>query len=104
MSTLSTHVLDTAAGVPAMGVRVHLSVREGDSWQRLGEASTDDDGRADGFGDLTPGRYRLGFETGEAGNEFYPFVHVVFEVDGNRDHYHIPLLLSPYGYTTYRGS
>ena len=46
MSTLSTHVLDTAAGVPAVGVRVHLSVREGDSWQRLGEASTDDDGRA----------------------------------------------------------
>lgn len=104
MSSLSTHVLDTAAGAPAVGMGVHLSLRQGDSWQRLGEATTDANGRADGFGDLAPGRYRLGFETGAAGNEFYPFIHVVFEVDGSRDHYHIPLLLSPYGYTTYRGS
>ena len=73
-------------------------------WERLGEAPTDDDGRVSGFGELGEGRYRLGFETGEHGNGFYPFVAVVFEIDGERPHYHIPLLLSPFGYTTYRGS
>ncbi len=104
MSTLSTHVLDTEAGLPAPGVGIHLSVRDGDGWFLVGEAVTDADGRASGFGDLGPGRYRLGFETGAAGNDFYPFVHVVFELDGSRDHYHIPLLLSGHGYTTYRGS
>lgn len=104
MSTLSTHVLDTEAGAPVVGIAVHLSVRDGDSWSVVGRGDTDEDGRAGGFGDLGPGRYRLGFETGAAGNEFYPFVHVVFEIDGSRDHYHIPLLLSGHGYTTYRGS
>ncbi len=104
MSTLSTHVLDTEAGAPVVGMKVHLSVRDDDSWTLVGEAVTDGDGRADGFGDVGAGRYRLGFETGAAGNEFYPFVHVVFELDASRDHYHIPLLLSGHGYTTYRGS
>ncbi len=103
MSTLSTHVLNTESGTPAAGVAVHLAVRSGDGWSFVGEAETDDDGRA-GFGELGPGRYRLGFETGAAGNEFYPFVHVVFELDDSSDHYHIPLLLSGHGYTTYRGS
>lgn len=104
MTTLSTHVLDTATGEPAVGMRVHLS-RWGDGrWERLGESSTDGDGRVSGFGELGAGRHRLGFETGEHGNEFFPFVAVVFEVVDERPHYHVPLLLSPYGYSTYRGS
>jgi 5-hydroxyisourate hydrolase len=104
MTTLSTHVLDTATGEPAVGMRVHLSRWDEDRWERLGEAPTDDDGRVSEFGELDTGRYRLGFETGEHGNDFYPFIAVVFETDGERPHYHIPLLLSPFGYTTYRGS
>lgn len=104
MTTLSTHVLDTATGEPAAGMRVHLSKETDDGWERIGEFDTDGDGRVAGFGELSGGRHRLGFETGRYGNEFYPFVAVVFEVDEVRDHYHIPLLLSPYGYTTYRGS
>ena len=104
MTTLSTHVLDTATGEPARGMRVHLS-RSGEvGWEAAGEFDTDDDGRIAGFGDLTGGVYRLGFETGEWGNDFLPFVHVVFAVDEGRGHYHVPLLLSPFGYTTYRGS
>lgn len=104
MTTLSTHVLDTSTGEPAAGMRVHLSVAAESGWERLGEYTTDHDGRISGFSDLTGGRYRLGFETGEYGNDFYPFVAVVFEVDPARPHYHVPLLLSPYGYSTYRGS
>lgn len=104
MSTLSTHVLDTSTGEPAAGVRVHLSRSDGASWDTLATVETDDDGRAGGFGDLGPGTYRLGFETGDYGNELYPFVHVIFEVESGRDHYHLPLLLSAFGYTTYRGS
>lgn len=104
MTTLSTHVLDTATGEPAAGMRVHLSRASGDGWERVGEGVTDDDGRVTGFGELSAGRHRLGFETGEYGSEFYPFVAVVFEIDENRNHYHVPLLLSPFGYTTYRGS
>jgi 5-hydroxyisourate hydrolase len=85
-------------------MRVTLS-RAGDGgWDRLGEHITDEDGRISGFGDLSPGRHRLGFETGEYGNEFYPFVAVVFEVVEGRPHYHVPLILSPFGYSTYRGS
>jgi 5-hydroxyisourate hydrolase len=104
MTTLSTHVLDTATGEPAAGMRVHLSRWVGDGWQRLGEFTTDVDGRVTGFGELSGGRHRLGFETGEYGNEFYPFVAVVFEADEDRPHHHVPLLLSPFGYSTYRGS
>ncbi len=104
MSTLSTHVLDTSTGDPAVGIRVHLSKSEGGGWTALAHAETDVDGRAGGFGDLGAGTYRLGFETGEYGNEFYPFVHVVFQIESSRAHYHVPLLLGPYGYTTYRGS
>lgn len=104
MSTLSTHVLDTSTGEPAEGLEVHLSMSGDGGWEPLAVASTDDDGRVGGFGDLSPGTYRLGFETGGYGNDFYPFVHVVFVVTDERDHYHVPLLLGPYGYTTYRGS
>lgn len=104
MSTLSTHVLNTSTGEPATGMVVHLARAAGGGWERIASMETDEDGRAGAFGDLDSGTYRLGFETGAHGNEFYPFVHVVFDVDGDRAHYHIPLLLSAYGYTTYRGS
>lgn len=104
MTTLSTHVLDTSTGEPAVGIKVHLSVREGERWNLVGEAMTDSAGRVAGFGELNGGRYRLGFETGEYGSDFFPYVHVVFEVDPARPRYHIPLLLGPYGFTTYRGS
>jgi len=104
MSTLSSHVLDTTTGRPAVGMAVHLSWKVEDKWERVGSDVTDDDGRTESFSDLEPGVYRLGFETGDWGNDFYPFVHVVFSVDGTRSHYHVPLLLSAFGYTTYRGS
>lgn len=105
MTTLSTHVLDMVTGKPIPGMRVHLA-RAGESggWDDITEVVSDDDGRIADFGDLSDGRFRLGFETAESGNEFFPFVHVVFEIDGTQDHLHVPLLLSPYGYTTYRGS
>ena len=104
MTTLSTHVLDMATGEPAAGMTVHLSRASEHGWERMGELTTDEDGRVAGFGDLVGGRYRLGFETGEYGNDFYPFVAVVFELEEERPHCHVPLLLSPYGYSTYRGS
>jgi 5-hydroxyisourate hydrolase len=104
VTTLSTHVLDTASGEPVRGLSVHLSRWHDDRWERLADQQTDDDGRVESFEALEKGRYRIGFETGDYGDGFYPFVHVVFEVDDGRPHYHVPLLLSPYGYTTYRGS
>lgn len=104
MTTLSTHVLDSGKGTPARGVELHLSRRSGERWERVGDGQTDDDGRFGDFGEVGPGTYRLVFETGKWGNAFYPFVTVVFVVAGDTDHLHVPLLLSPYGYTTYRGS
>lgn len=104
MTTLSTHILDMATGGPASGMQVHLS-RAGDGgWETIHESNADDDGRVTDFGDLSSGRYRLGFETAEYGNEFFPFVHVVFEISERQAHYHVPLLLSPFGFSTYRGS
>lgn len=104
MTTLSTHVLDMATGSPASDMRVHLARAGEGGWETIDELVTDDQGRVAGFGELTTGRYRMGFETAEYGNDFFPFIHVVFEIDGTTDHYHVPLLLSPYGYSTYRGS
>lgn len=110
MSTLSTHVLDTAQGKPAHGVRVTLERGSDDAL--LGTAVTDADGRVR---DLLPagtslpeGIYRLRFAVGEyfaktAREAFYPEVAVQFRIRGEA-HYHVPLLLSPYGYSTYRGS
>lgn len=103
MATLSTHVLDTAAGRPAAGIPVTLLDAEG---QVRAEATTDDDGRVASIGgDLVAGTYRLRFVTaGHLGDHaFFPEVEVVFRVTAD-EHHHVPLLLSPYGYTTYRGS
>lgn len=110
MTTISTHVLDTAVGRPAPGIAVAL---ERDSGEPLGVATTDADGRvrallADGAA-LAPGTYRLRFAVGAyldaAGRDgFYPEVVVAFRVRAGDEHLHVPLLLSPFGYATYRGS
>lgn len=105
MTGLSTHVLDATTGTPAVGVGLTLSGADGDV---LATAATDDDGRARFDVDLAPGTHRLTFATGEffaaAGREtFYPEVVVAFTPAG-QPHLHVPLLLSPFAYSTYRGS
>ena len=104
--TLSTHILDTALGMPAKDVRVLLSHQIGTGFVPLAEAKTDEDGRIRWEDDLERGTYRLVFDVaGYLGPDaFFPEVSVVFQIAGLRAHYHVPLLLSPYGYSTYRGS
>ena len=105
MIGLSTHVLDTVSGQAAVGMNVILERSSDGRWQHVGEGVTDDDGRIAALGvALGSGIYRLVFATGEAGNPFFPEVHVIVDLDDARDHYHVPLLLSSYGYTTYRGT
>ena len=110
MSTISTHVLDTSRGKPAAGIHVVLVALEDSGDRKLGEGDTDADGRISGLVDsIGPGVYRLTFSTGdyfEANNEvgFYPQVEINFEVRADDQHYHVPLLLNPFGYSTYRGS
>ncbi len=101
MATLSTHVLDTAVGKPAVGIAVRLESRDGDV---LDQGVTDADGRVGSLGaELALGAYVLRFDTATYVSGFYPEVVVVFTVADDR-HHHVPLLLSPYGYSTYRGS
>jgi len=105
VTSVSTHVLDTASGEPVEGVTVTMERSLDGGWQHMSEGVTDVNGRIVMLaGAVFSGVYRLVFETGDAGNTFYPQVHVVVSLDEEQDHYHIPLLLSPYGYTTYRGS
>ncbi|MDX1623122.1 MAG: hydroxyisourate hydrolase [Gemmatimonadota bacterium] len=112
MSAITTHVLDVAAGRPAAGIGVILSVRTGEGWRELARAATDDDGRVaefPGAGPLERATYRLRFETGDwlkgTGRQgFWPHVEIAFDVEEPGEHHHVPLLLSPYGYSTYRGS
>jgi 5-hydroxyisourate hydrolase len=109
-STLSTHILDAVSGAPAAGVAVAVARRDGETWTTLDRATTDQDGR---IAALVPegmeaGVHRLLFDTAAyfraAGRRaFYPEVSIVFEV-GDERHYHLPLLLSPFAYSTYRGS
>lgn len=110
MSHLTTHVLDTALGRPAAGVPLLLAKSSGKGWTAVGRGITDADGRCKALlkGALRKGTYRLTFgtaayfkKTRQAG--FYPSVSVVFAVRDAR-HHHVPLLLSPWGYSTYRGS
>jgi 5-hydroxyisourate hydrolase len=108
---ITTHVLDTSRGCPAAGVPVVLDRAVDSGWQPVGRSTTDADGRARDLLSSAPedGRYRLTFDTGayfSAAGEaaFYPEVSVTFEVSPGEDHYHVPLLLSPFGYSTYRGS
>lgn len=107
MNSLSTHVLDATSGSPAAGMRITLSDTDGTS---LGTGVTDRDGRLrDITGPLPEGVYRLVFATAEwfasrAIESFYPEVTVTFRIPPGDGHFHVPLLLSPYAYSTYRGS
>ncbi|MBX6391720.1 MAG: hydroxyisourate hydrolase [Frankia sp.] len=107
--SLSTHVLDTAAGRPAAGVTVRLekAVRNLDGlhrgWRPVATAQTDDDGRIASLPADTPGHWRLVFDTA-ARSAFFPEVVITFVIDDPAEHYHVPLLLSPYGFSSYRGS
>ncbi len=108
VSAITTHVLDTARGVPAAGMAVRLELITAAGPAELGRARTDDDGRVSGLGPavIQPGTYRLVFDTGGyfGGEAFFPEAAVTFRIDGRAGHYHVPLLLSPFGYSTYRGS
>ena len=102
---ITTHVLDTAQGKPASGIPVRLEVRELSGWTLIGQGQTDADGR---LRTLTPGAvragtYRLTFDTA-ARSSFFPEVSIQFQIVDAAAHYHVPLLLSPFGYSTYRGS
>lgn len=111
-SPITTHVLDTARGAPAEGLAIELHRFDGGAWAPLARGITNADGRIADLlppGALTAGVYRMIFHTGDyhAGlglHGFYPRVPVVFEVTAPTEHHHIPLLLSPFGYSTYRGS
>ena len=112
-SPITTHILDTAMGKPAQGVAISLARRGADdSFIEIANGHTDADGRiADLLAPdaLTEGVYRMHFDTGAyfaATNtpNFYPYVEVVFSISAPNEHYHVPLLLNPYGYSTYRGS
>jgi 5-hydroxyisourate hydrolase len=113
ISPITTHILDTAKGCPAAGVAISIEIEQNGSWTKLSSGITNKDGRVT---DLLPhdkpleaGRYRMRFETGMyfADNNlegFYPYVEVVFDIKSTDQHYHVPLLLSPFGFSTYRGS
>jgi 5-hydroxyisourate hydrolase len=114
MSPITTHVLDLSRGRPAAGLDVILERAHGGAdWAELARGTTGADGRLTdllpGAVGITAGTYRLRFATAryfaaQGARGFYPEVLVVFQVEEAADHYHIPLLLSPYGYSTYRGS
>jgi 5-hydroxyisourate hydrolase len=110
---ISTHILDTAAGTPAIDVPIALARWTNDDWMPLNTASTDADGRVKHLlpaeSPLEPGLYQVRFDTARyySAKELaglYPYVDVVFEVRPGQAHFHIPLLLTANGYTTYRGS
>ena len=110
-SHITTHVLDTGSGKPAAGVPVALHHLEAGRWVQIATGSTDADGRLKNLGPerLPSGTYRLGFDTGAyfaaTGTEtFFPEVTLTFAVYEEQAHYHVPLLLSPFAYSTYRGS
>lgn len=109
MSTISTHVLDTSRGRPAEGIRVILE-RDG---SLIGSGVTDEDGRVRGLleqgSTLSEGDYALTFSVGDyfrrsSTRSFYDQIMIHFSIAEASEHYHVPLLLSPFGYSTYRGS
>lgn len=112
MSQITTHILDTTKGKPAVGVRIILYKPNGNNWTEIASGITNKDGR---IADLLQaenvlpiGTYKLRFETGNYFSTtntptFYPFVEIVFNIHSS-EHYHVPLLINPFGYSTYRGS
>jgi len=110
---VSSHILDTSVGLPAKGVSVSMYRMGGEqAWTKLQSRVTNADGRASNFlswEQFQPGTYKMHFSTGQyfkerATETFYPYAEVIFEIKDPEAHYHIPLLLNPYGYSTYRGS
>lgn len=113
MSQITTHILDTAIGKPAEGINLSLSQYLNNEWIQLGKGKTNSDGRvADLLSEdrvLEAGRYKVLFITEQyfkkqSVEAFYPYAEIVFDIEGDGQHYHIPLLLSPFAYSTYRGS
>ena len=112
MSGITSHVLDTSQGKPAEGITIRLERKSpDDSWQSIKRDVTDSDGRVPNMaGDsLEAGHYRISFMVEEyfqlqKVKAFYPIVNIEFTVDAPDQHYHVPLLLNPFGYSTYRGS
>ncbi len=114
MSGISTHVLNMSNGLPARGIPVVLAVQTSPGhWRQIGAGRTNDDGRIDTFlakgVRMQPGTFRLTFDVtvyfrSQKITSLYPEVTVTFTVRDAAEHYHIPLLLGPFGYTTYRGS
>lgn len=117
MGKLTTHILDTAAGKPGKNIRIELYNLQNDSWEHLKTVKTNEDGRCDGplleGNDLKTGQYELVFHAGEYFEEmgmdlpepkFLDEIVLRFGVPDASEHYHVPLLVSPYSYSTYRGS
>lgn len=108
MSLVTTHVLDTATGRPAAGIAVRLEQRDIAGWCPVANGDTDAEGRVRALGPetLASGLYRLVFDTGGylGPDAFFPEVTIAFQVTDGTSHHHVPLLLSPYAYSTYRGS
>jgi 5-hydroxyisourate hydrolase len=111
-SPITTHVLDVSLGRPAANIDVRLAKLEGDHFGEIGRGATDADGRVTTLlapGSLVRGTYRISFDVGayfaaSQRRAFYPHVDIVFVVTEPEQHHHVPLLLSPFGYSTYRGS
>lgn len=108
---ISTHILDTTIGKPAQGVTVTLEIAQGSGWLEVARGVTNEDGRVKPLLELIPsaGVYRIGFAVapyfGKLGvDAFYPHVALEFQVKAPSEHYHVPLLLNPFGFSTYRGS
>lgn len=109
---ITTHALDIARGGPAVGLSVVLDTRRGDDWVRLSSGTTDERGRVASLTDkltIVPGLYRLTFDTGayereRGGTPFFPEVQVTFAIKDASEHFHVPLVMSPFGYSTYRGT
>ena len=110
---ITTHVTDTSQGCTAEGITVILEIRQSSEWVPVGRGTTDSKGRLTTLTEgltVVPGTYRLTFDIGTYHREqgltvpFFPEVKIAFNVRDTNDHYHVPLLLSPYGYTTYRGA
>ncbi len=112
MSPITTHVLDTAVGKPAKGIAVTLERQDKKQWKTIGKGKTDADGRLKTLmkeGSLTAGFYRLTFDAGPYFRRhnvqaFYKQIPIQFQIHGSEQHFHVPLLLNPFGYSTYRGS
>ena len=106
---ISTHILDTSLGIPANGVTVQLEKKIGESWEQMSRQKTNSDGRINFANATEAGTYRLHFHIEEYFNQlgtpaFFTEVPVIFRVTDTLRKYHVPLLLNPFGYSTYRGS